>query len=82
MRVQSVEAECRESWSGDKNVSIHANWCPDPPPGCRRLLSGEGIKGPFTRRGHFHSALPFVYILSRPAASSSSCASSSSGQQL
>lgn len=47
--LQSVEARSRESWRRDKNVSIHANWCPDPPPGCHCLLSGEGIKGPFTR---------------------------------
>lgn len=52
--LQSVEAQSRESWSRDKNVSIHANWCPDPPPGCLCLLSGEGIKGPFTRHGDFH----------------------------
>lgn len=52
--LQSVEARSRESWRGDKNVSIHANWCPDPPPGCHCLLSGAGIKGPFTRREDFH----------------------------
>lgn len=48
--LQLVEAQSGESWRGDKNVSIHANWCPDPPPGCRRLLSGKGIKGPFAVR--------------------------------
>lgn len=52
--LQSVEAQSRESWRRDKNVSIHANWCPDPPPGCHCLLSREGIKGPFTRREDFH----------------------------
>lgn len=52
--LQSVEARSRESWRRDKNVSIHANWCPDPPPGCHCLLSGERIKGPFTRHGDFH----------------------------
>lgn len=52
--LQSVEARSRESWRRDKNVSIHANWCPDPPPGCHCLLSGEGIKGPFTRHEDFH----------------------------
>lgn len=52
--LQSVEAQSRESWRWDKNVSIHANWCPDPPPGSHCLLSGEGIKGPFTRHGDFH----------------------------
>lgn len=53
-KLQSVEARSRESWRRDKNVSIHANWCPDPPPGCHCLLSGEGIKGPFTRHKDFH----------------------------
>lgn len=48
------EAQSRESWRRDKNVSIHANWCPDPPPGCRCLLSGERIKGPFTKHKDFH----------------------------
>lgn len=52
--LQSVEAQSRESWRWDKNVSIHANWCPDPPPGSHCLLSGEGIKGPFTWHGDFH----------------------------
>lgn len=52
--LQSVEARSRESWRQDKNVSIHANWCPDPPPGCHCRLSGEGIKGPFTRHEDFH----------------------------
>lgn len=46
--LQSVEARSRESWRRDKNVSIHANWCPDPPPGRHCLLSGKRIKGPFT----------------------------------
>lgn len=36
----------RESWRRDKNVSIYANWCPDPPPGFHCLLSGEKIKEP------------------------------------
>lgn len=58
--LQSVEAQSRESWRGDKNVSIHANWCPDPPPGCYCLLSGEGIKGPFTR----HEG--FLFLPTRP----------------
>lgn len=53
-----------KSWRRDKNVSIHANWCPDPPRGCHRLLSGEGIKGPFTTHEHFHvfhpGPLPFL----------------------
>lgn len=52
--LQSVEARSRESWRQDKNVSIHANWCPDPPPGCHCLLSGKGIKGPFTRHEDFN----------------------------
>lgn len=52
--LQSAEAEHRESWRRDKNVSIHANWCPDPPPGCHCLLSGVGIKGPFTGHEDFH----------------------------
>lgn len=52
--LQSGEAQCRESWRRDKNVSIHANWCPDPPPGCHCLLSGERIKGPFTKHKDFN----------------------------
>lgn len=44
--LQSVNARSGESWRRDKNVSIYANWCPDPPPGCHCLLSGEKIKGP------------------------------------
>lgn len=44
--LQSVNAGSRESWRRDKNVSIYANCCPDPPPGCHCLLSGEKIKGP------------------------------------
>lgn len=54
--LQSVEARSRESWTQDKNVSIHANWCPDPPPGCHCLLSGKGIKGLFTRHEHFQAS--------------------------
>lgn len=57
---QSVEAESRECWSPYKNVSIHANWCPDPPSGSYCLLSGGGIKGPFT--GHED----FLFIPTRP----------------
>lgn len=44
--LQSVNAQRGESWRRDKNVSIYANWCPDPPPGFHCLLSGEKIKGP------------------------------------
>lgn len=66
--LQSVEARSRESWRRDKNVSIHANWCPDPPPGCHCLLSGEGIKGPFTRHEDFHCFSNFHSAPSRPAA--------------
>lgn len=44
--LQSVNARSGESWRRDKNVSIYANCCPDPPPGCHCLLSGEKIKGP------------------------------------
>lgn len=65
--LQSVEARSRESWRRDKNVSIHANWCPDPPPGCHCLLSGEGIKGPFTRHEDFHCFSNFHSVPSRPA---------------
>lgn len=51
--LQSAEAQSRESWRRDKNVSVHANWCPDPPTGCRCRLSERGIKGPLTRHQHF-----------------------------
>lgn len=44
--LQSVNARSGESWRRDKNVSIYANCCPDPPPGCHCFLSGEKIKGP------------------------------------
>lgn len=44
--LHSVNARSGESWRRDKNVSIYANCCPDPPPGCHCLLSGEKIKGP------------------------------------
>lgn len=44
--LQSVNARSGESWRRDKNVSIYANCCPDPPPGCHCLLSEEKIKGP------------------------------------
>lgn len=44
--------------------SCQLNWCPDPPPGCRCLLSGEGIKGPFTRHEDFCSTRPRAFLLS------------------
>lgn len=63
--LQSVEAQSRESWRQDKNVSVHANWCPDPPPGCHCLLSGKRIKWPFTKHEafHFFSTRPHSYPL-------------------
>lgn len=67
--LQSVESWSRESWRRDKNVSIHANWCPDPPPGCHSLLSGEGINGPFPRHEGFHFHPPsstITHFRSRP----------------
>ncbi|KAK7891663.1 hypothetical protein WMY93_023626 [Mugilogobius chulae] len=56
--LQSVEAHSREELEMRQNVSIHANWCGDPPAGCRRLLSEKGIKGPFTTHGHVRILLP------------------------
>lgn len=64
--LQSVNARSRESWRRDKNVSIHANWCPDPPPGCHCLLSGGKIKGPSVFKSFPGSAFVPLHVAPSP----------------